>query len=105
MEQWITCSRAEDELETLEVYGMKYTGHYSPTLPSFVPEKDEIKDWAQDLDWEPHHKSHTWPSNCSDAEVGKGRSSSLRYSMGNRTGEYHWDVCDGPQVREMEQPY
>jgi len=48
----------------------------------------------------PHDKSHTWTSSCSDAEVGKVWNTSLRYSVGNRTGEYHRGLYDGSQVSE-----
>jgi len=52
------------------------------------------------LNRNPYHKSHTRTSNCSDAEAGKGGSTSLRYSVGKRTDEYHQDIYDGPQVSE-----
>jgi hypothetical protein len=96
-QQRSTRIRAEDKLETLEMYGTRYTRLDSDTPHLDATEKNMTGDSNQDTDRKTYHHSRTRASSCGEAEVQVGGSASPRYPMGNKTGEYHRDVGDSPK--------
>jgi len=95
-------NRAEDELVTLETYGTRYTKPDSQKLFSDATEKDMTENLTQDPDFDPYHHSNTRTSSCDVTNIPESGSASLKYPVGNQTGEYHRDVDDTPQVSEGE---
>jgi len=83
-------NRAEDKLETSEMYGTRYSRPDSQT-----PLSDATL--TQDHpDFKPYHHSQTRASNCEATEVQEGRSESPTHPVGKQAGEYHRDVYDSP---------
>jgi hypothetical protein len=95
-----THNRIEDNPETLETYGTRYTRPDSQTPHLGATEKDITDDLTQDTDREPYRQSRIRPSSCGGAELQEGGSALSKYLIGNQAGEYHGDVGDSPQVRE-----
>ena len=95
-------NRAEDETETLETYGTRYTKPDSQELHSDATEKDITENLTQDPDFDPHHHSSTRTSTCDVTNVPESRSAFLKYPVGDQTDDYHRDVDETPQVSEGE---
>ena len=95
-------NRAEDNLETLETYGTRYTRPDLQHPLSDATRKDATENLTQDSDFEPYHHSHPRASSLEATDVQEGRNATSKYPVGKQTGECHRDVDDSPHVSEGE---